>query len=574
MKKIISLALALALVISAVPLFAFADEKEVESISYKPIKDIVFYEYANGEWTNDHSDNSYYFYHTNFNSGDILTVNYTGNTSKQFTCIIGGDAVFKSDDGETLYSWQDVSIYHNQEEEKWQPNGKYQYFVEYAGKKAPVDVTVLENPVVSIEYYPVEQLKLYFETDGHFDIDDEAIEYFKYDVWKINTGDMLRVNYTDRTVEYTCTFDNTFKMMFIADGEEPIDCNSIQFESNQAENHYEIGDNNEYRVSYMGKSYTLYASVIENPVKEIRYETANPVVYYEGDTRYDELDNRDYYNGPTFEDGDRLIVVDKEDHEKVYTYDKLSMVFMSNDSDIIQYSQVKMHSNQHDTPWQLGDNPYTVEYLGKLYTLYAKVVENPVKAIEYTPNNSLHIFEGDSQFTDYHDGEEYLRYNYPMYENGDKLTIITKDDKRIEYTIVEDPENHDRFFESETGDRIDCDKVNIFDEQYNKPWVIGNENEYYVKYMGKIFTLYATIEENPVKAIKYIPLYKPVVYKGINCYDFDGITVYREPGIKQGDKFIITDKNDNEIVFTAVRDDRNDLIFVNENHPEINAYEV
>ena len=704
MKKIISLALALALVISAVPLFTFAES--VTSIEYTPANEIVYYENANGIWRTDGENQDYFEYHTNFNYGDVLKVNYSSDNSKEYTCQFENNHnVFKSADNETLICWENIFIYNPQNTEHWYVNNSYEYYVEMeidgVRYRAPVNVRIEPNPVKAIEYIQSTQKILYFETSGYIDTDINGNPYFHYNVSNSATGDILRVTYDDRTVDYKCIWDQAAQdLLYVAKNEKPIPQRDVGFYDKQSETHYEIGDKNEYYVRYMGFETTLYAtvlknpissinfipandlflyehthgewekgsegndfyryyapdfqtgdrleitysengetvvytfyndyieeagaslfgffdeqynelpdsydlsrqydgiwekdkenvmniiykdvksndiivSIIENPVYAIRYEQANPIVFYEGDTYHDDWDNKDYYR-PYTQGNDRLIVIDKNGNETAYTYDGASREFKAENNNIIEQSEVQFKDEQSNSPWVLGQHPYRAEYMGKSFTLYAEVIESPVKAIEYTPKNSILIYKGYNIWKDYHDGIEYEKYIYQQMQTGDVLTIITKDNQRIDYTLVESENHEDWYYQNENGDRIDVSRVNIFDEQYNKPWDIGNDNEYYVEYMGKRFTLYATMEENPVKAIEYIPVNDPVVYKGLNCYydEYYQCDIYDTPQVRQGDKLIITDNNDERIEYVAVRDNHYDLVFINEGKPDIYWFDI
>ena len=76
MKKTISVLLSIALIISLLPLYAFAEE--ITSISYTPSSEIIRYFEVGGFFERDESDTEYYCYNVVQRSeGDIFTVNYS-----------------------------------------------------------------------------------------------------------------------------------------------------------------------------------------------------------------------------------------------------------------------------------------------------------------------------------------------------------------------------------------------------------------------------------------------------------------------------------------------------------------
>lgn len=708
MKRIISYLIVAAILLSCLPLSASAfSVVSVSSISYSLAKECVFYEHTDGEWTKDSADEDYFFYHTNFHEGDVLTVNYSNGSQKVYTAVSYGEIIFVNnlDEEDVLLSWSDVSIFHNQQFEKWCPENTYTYFVEYNGLSAPVEARVTAHPLNSISYTPSEPLVFYFESDGHFDIDEEGIEYYNYHVHKMTVGDVLTVNYKDgRNIDYIANFDEeTHEWNYVSEQGETIPAGEINMFDEQYRKPYTLGNDNYLYVEYMGlrcsvpveivpnpissveyipvkdiviyensngewqtdwegnpyfrydtpnfkegdilnitysetgetatytfinhedpethifyngfydsslvelpdrnELYTSYndqwelgdgnfmyisykgsisnyvrVNIIENPVKEIRYEPANAPVYYLGDTEYDMWDNTERYRNPQFEDGDRLIVVDNKDQEKIYTYYKTSMVFMSEDYDIIQHSEVDMFSEQNRTPWELGDNnEYYVEYFGKRFTLYASVIESPYKSLEYYPAKNEGIYYGTNCNVNYDEfGNEYFYYYYQDSFMGDKLILTDKEDNVTEYTLVEDPESYQWYYQSENGDKIGNFDVSFFDKQSVTPWQIGNTNERYVSYMGMKATINVTILENPVKDIRFEPVSKPYVVEGALCYfdEYLGYNIYEDPRFVSGDKLIVTYNDDREVTFTARYNEFNDIEFYAEGYDVIKWDEV
>ncbi|MBR5923236.1 MAG: hypothetical protein IKZ59_05520 [Clostridia bacterium] len=692
MKKIISVLLAVALIISLVPLYAFAIT--VTSIDFTPADPnaYVFYEGQNAETRYDESTGeSYIAYNINFSQGDTLTLHYSDGSQKDYVAdFIDGEIYFINGD-EKLMQWQDVTKFDNQADEHWVVGGEYTFDVVYGNFTTPVTAKIIPNPVDSISYTSSRPITCYFEAGGSSDIDAEGNDYYHYNAFVRFYNDVLTVNYNDGrgTVDYALKFDP--EMGYYSDGGEFISDRDVRMFDRQYDEPFTLGDDNYIYVEYLGKttpvqvtivenpiydlvyipvrdieiyensngrwdtdgegnpfynydmpwfkagdllnvtysdtyatvSYTylrgeydgqyydgfydvnngydplpdqdtalgvsrhgewelgdgnfmfvtykdnesnyVRVEIVENPVKGIRYEKANPYVCFEGDTYYDNWDDAYYYNNPNFEDGDKLIVIDKNGEENTYVCDEYSAIFMNEDSDVIQMSDVSIYHHQREKAWVLGDkNEYYVEYMGNVYTLYASVIENPISAIEYTPAEPIVLIEGRDSYMDNYYGEgEYLRYNYPTQEIGDVLTIYYKDNTSAKYVLINDEENYWVFKNEQTGDTFSPWDVRFHDDQYHNPWHVGNGNDLYITYNGITYTYDVTILENPVQDIRFIPANDPVVYQGADSYysDYYEREIYSEPRFNVGDRLIVTDKNDVETTYMARYDEFGDLVF-------------
>ncbi|MBR4762249.1 MAG: hypothetical protein IK086_06400, partial [Clostridia bacterium] len=431
--------------------------------------------------------------------------------------------------------------------------------------------SVVENPIKAVVFTPAEPIVIVENTQGDWDTDWEGNEYYRYSTPWFKGGDTLAVTYseTGETVTYTYLYpdgSNPIDRSGFYDVEnnyEPIPEQDSVFVSHEGQ--WELGDNNYMYATYMGnKSGLVNVSIIENPYKGIRYTRAKAPVFIDGNTYHDDWDDRDYYQTPGFENGDILTVIDKYDNETDYVFNDSIFGFLSETNEFIDPGNVGIYTHQHDTPWVLGDeNAYYVEYMGFEVTLYASVIENPVKAIEYQAQPQV-LIEGCDCYTSYDHGEPYLRYVYPSRELGDSLIIIDKEDNRHVYTLVDDEVNGGCYIDAETGDIIQPGDVNVFDEQYQKPWHLGDDNEYYVEYLGHRVTLYASIIENPVVSISFEPLNPSVVYEvaDVNWYDSENDTTYYfEPDFEVGDKLTVVETSGETTVYTAERDERNDIVF-------------
>ena len=549
----------------------------VDSISYTSSRPIVCYSEAGGYFDIDAEGREYYHYNAfGRYSDDILTVNYSdGRGSVDYILRYDPEMGYYSDGGDFI-SERDVRMFDRQYDEPFNIGDDNCIYVEYFGKTAPVPVTVVVNPISDLIYTPAEDIVIYEHTNGRWDTDWEGKEYYDYNIPWFKSGDTLTVTFTDsgKTVTYTYIQGDLNGRYYngfydIDDNYEPLpDSERELFVTRTGE--WEFGDGNFMRARYKAnESNSVRVNIIENPVKGIRYEPVKAAVYCDGDTYYDNNDNMHYYSSPSFEDGDKLIVIDKYGAEKTYTYYKNSMVFMSDDYQIIQENEVSMYHNQREKAWSLGDtNEYYVEYMGNRYTLHASIIENPIRAIEYTPAEPIVRVEGRDSYDDYYYENEtsnkYTHFGYPTHEIGDKLTVHYNDDRTVEYILVDDGGEIGFVFKDEkTGDTIDPWDVTFSDDQYHNPWHVGVDNELYVKYKGVTCTIHATVLENTVREIRFQPAKEPVVYQGIDSYYNDeyGHEIFNEPGFNFGDRLTVVDKNGKETVYVAERDERGDLVF-------------
>ncbi len=706
MKKIVSVLVILALMLSLMPLYTFA--VSITGISYTPADENA-YVYYEGEGAEDRvepdGETHYLSYNVNFNENDVLTVNYSDGSSKAFTAARLGDGELYFINGDQqLKQWEDVTRFDNQEQEHWVVGGEYTFYIVYGNFSTPLTAKILPNPVDSISYTSARPITCYFETGGNFDIDADGTDYYRYNAFTRFSGDVLTVNYSDGrgSVDYTLRFDP--EMGYYSAGGEFISDRDVHMFDRQYDEPFTLGSDNCIYVDYLGKttpvpvtivenpiedlvyipvreieiyentnghwdddgqgnrffnyetpwfeegdllnvtfsdthttvSYTylqgdyngefyngfydvinnydplpdqdteLYSSrsgewelgdgnfmylsykdnesnyvrvsIIENPVKGIRYVPADTAVYIDGDTYYDNWDDAYYYNTPGFEDGDKLIVIDKNGAEKEYICDKYSMVFIAGDSDIIQANDVQFYSHQNQTPWVIGDrNAYYVEYMGSEYTLYATVIENPIRAMEYTPVEPIVLIDGKDSYEDNYYGQgTYIRYNYPTQQLGDKLTLYYKDNTRADYILTTDDENGYWIFENETtGDTFSPWDVRFTDDQYHNRWHVGNGNELYIVYSGVTFTYDVTIIENPVKEILFTSANEPVVYEGVDSYYSEHYerTIYNVPDFSPGDRLTVIDKNDVRTLYIAKFDEFGDLVFAADGKDPLRIWE-
>ena len=711
MKKIISFLLVAAMLFSMLPLSVFSLGviiDEVTSIEYKT-EHTVFTEGLDGEWD---TQNDYYRYICNFHEGDELTVYYSESAPVVFVANwVNGEICFTADGKQPIKQWEDIFTSNDQNKDnQWTPGNKYSYFVWYEGKQTEVGVTVIANPVDSIEYIPESPIVCYFEKNGMFEIDALGQDYFRYWVIRRSTDDILRVNYNDGrgTVEYRLTFDPEEAYVSLSDPSDVISPDRVRMEERQYDEHYTVNGENYLYVSYMGKEARIPVSVLENPVEYLYYypggsvdgsvqiteekdgewreneggeqyfyydtpwfkvhdqivvkftDKDEPVTYtylnkFDPETGanyfnfYDESDNelpdyqelrlsRDgdviwttegenfmyaiykdtysspirvvinanpvkaiifersedvikivegtnqYYNGgdgryyysvPYYREGDKLIVVDNEDNEIVYNY-KYGTFVSEDNSKFINSSDVWMHGDQKE-PWGKGEHKYTVEYSGRTYELTLEIIENPVLSIEYkTVKQPYNIYEETNG--DYDEQGGYYRYYYSWYEDGDILTVEYNDERgKVDYEYKRTGEDGwTRAFIAADGSRIESNEVWLRDDQETNHWERDKENYIRVEYSGKEYNIRVNIIENPIKGINFVPSKTPTVMAGVNCWFDDelGYNIYETPRFNRGDKLVISYKNEPDKEYTADYDEYGEMLFTADDGDVISGFDI
>ena len=541
------------------PVTAKIIENPVDSITYTPSKGVVTrYFETGGQMDTDANENEYYRYNViERGTGDVLTVSYNdGRGDIDYVLTFEPEPRFVSETNpEDFIPENKVEMY----DEQWQTHfalGDDNYFyVRYMGKTAPVTVEIVNNPIKSLVYTPVSDIVLYENANGEWRVNGEGEDYFDYNFW-YRPGDKIEVTYSDtgNTVIYTYLdgeyndeyyngfYDEEYAQMPDSTGE-----NSKLFVSRIGE--WQLGNDNFVFAKYLdNESNYVPVSIIENPVKGIRYERDFNVEIIEGaEMYYDSFDDMYYYSIPYYRYGDKLIVIDKDNNETVYEFDGGRDAFIAEGKDDIPSNEVRFESNQREHPWVIGENTYTVDYLGYRYDLKATVIENPIESIEYIPFDPVTYWENTNVHYDEWDHMYY--YDYRQYCTGDQLIVNYKDPTRgkVTYTATYVDEIDQTVFLSEQDSiSTDYDTLRFYDEQREHPWTIG-VNYYYVTYFGKSAAIPVTITENNLAGISYTPHSTPTVWEDDYDIRLDDLgheyKYYAIPDFKEGDILTVSYTN-------------------------------
>ena len=306
--------------------------KSIEVVKYDEIKLI---ENVDGHWypTGDEGDSGKYFYYyiPNIN-GVAVKINYNDGTSK--TAELGSYV-----DGRYI-TWSD-----NQYKKHFTVGSDNYLTINYAGKSAPLPVTVVENPVESITVNSA-PTRVYYLGDVVYSNRDD-ITGLNFTV-NFKDGTKKTYNYTD--VDKNRQFDGYYYNVELAD-EEKVGLNDVEFK-------------------YMGKTAVYQVEVKESPVESIDI------------VKMPDVTECSYCFAPDF------------------TTMQLKFNYKDGSSKLIDLGSVDFHNNfsknyygisfdvdGHKAVIYGGDGSYKIRYLG---------VEKYIDGIEYRDENDFKIVESDN----------------------------------------------------------------------------------------------------------------------------------------------------------------------------------
>lgn len=519
MKKVTSIIITLVMLLSMLPANVFAQEKLV-SITFTPADTYVLYENSIGDYQDDGEGGTFFEYdHPRFQVGDFFTLNYEDHSVNYTYTRNGWD--FISESGERLETLGEIYTSSSQKGKHWTLGSDNTMRVVFEDKEGTryedeVSVTIIQSPYSKIKYTPNKEIKFIENDDGEFDTDENGEEYFYYyRPWFID-GDVitLTLKETGEEISYTYQWDDEAnESVFISEDGDQINPDEIDLSDNQYRNHWTIGSDNFYTVTYAGVHCNIPVTIVENKVKSITYQTKDALSILENTDGEIEIDNDGeeyfYYWVPWFRTGSVLTVTYKDNTTVAYTYtvdpDTDAEYFVSENGDKINEDDVRIRSNQSEKHWTVGtDNYFTIEYSGASANVPIEITENNVYGISIELNTPMTIYE-----TDYHlewdeDDNEYKAYDIPRFTEGDCLTIYDKEGNSTQYTLEFDEEDGESYFTYGT-EKIHPYALDIYSNQEKKHWTVGGENYFTVEYRGYKTTVPVTLIESDVKEISFTP---------------------------------------------------------------------
>ena len=578
-------------------------ENPYSEIIYTPVNG----SYSIVEGTNcseeiDNNGESYKDYDLKFELGDKITLVTKNGERLDYVYIEeswsgSNDYIrsnFENENGETV----EVTLRFDQYENHWLVGNEYEITVECNGLTTTTSVSIVENPVASIEFTPVNPIEYMEETNGYFEYDENGDEYYYYYSPSFEIGDILKITYKDGTVtEYTYVgWQDDSNAYFESSDGVRINAEDVKQNDDQYINHWSLGSDNYFTVEYLAATYSVPVTITENPIASIEFIPLNPVEYIENTNGYFQYDSNgeeyfDYYT-PSFEIGDILRINNKDGTIEEYSYigwqeDLGESYFESSNGALISQYNVNCYSYQYNEHWTVGsDNYYEIEYLGSTCQIPVTITENPYVSAVYTPvNGSYNLTEGIDS-TVYYDrfDEEFNFYNL-SFENGDKITLVLNDGSSVDYSYNENNGwvyNNDDYIETEfENDNGELVTVRISYDQYENHWQAGKSYELTVECMGVTTTTIVNILENPISSIEFIPI-KPIEYKeninGYYEYDNNGekYFYYYLPSFEIGDVLRINNKDGSVIDYTYIgwQESYGESVFLSSNGDCIFEYDI
>ena len=365
-------------------------ENPVASIEFVPAKPIELVFGVDGyisERYDEQSDSWVEFFEYDYDigqEGNIFRVNYSDGRTVDYT-YSSNSRNFCDKDGNVL---EDFSVNDNQSGYPWDSAGEYSIEIGYMGRVCNVPVTVVENPVESIEFVSAEPIEVMYETDGYwsnrYNNETHVHEYyFRYSYSLYKDGNIITVNFTDgRSVDYVYV---SYKWGFFdSDGNELVDFST---DDTQYENHWANVGTYSATVSYMGRECQVPVKVTESPVASINFIPAEPfkaAYEYDGyvESRYnaDTDEYEDYFRYSYFDcsKGDVLEV----------TYKDGSVTrFVSEDGsfDFGDGFVVSCFDTQQTSPWKETGTYYaTVKYMGASCQIPVVIYDSAYPHLKYS----------------------------------------------------------------------------------------------------------------------------------------------------------------------------------------------
>ena len=333
-------------------------------------------------YIDENQDGEFFYYYNSYPSDAVIKIVYKNGTSE--TARVG-DTV-----NDYSISWE-----HNQYNEPWVVGTNNKSIVTYLGHTVILPITVKENTVTGIEVVSgkvtcIENAYGYDTGNGY---------YYYYGMPSDVT---LRITYSD----------GTSKVVSIHD---VVDGYNFNWEADQYETPWTLGDDNYVTVTYLGQETQLPVSVISSPVDRIVINAAPSREYIYGDREYGYLySDGEYEFYPTDLTGLSFTVYYVDGTSKTFTAD-----------DIDEYGEIngygyELYYDEYNA--QIGDFPVQFMYMGKTADYVVKLKESTVSSIAVTkqPNKT-----------------EFGNYYSPDFI-GMELTITYTDGSTKVVTLTED----------------------------------------------------------------------------------------------------------------------------------------
>ena len=498
-------------------------DSPIDSIEFIPAEEITLMENMGGymdsvqrydedihEWV---TEEFYYYYdHHNrvYSDGSRIIV----NGSEEFTF----DEYWQNDkpdfinaDGEFLSEkYGDLEISDDQRNVNWTVGSNNYFTISLLGKTFDCPVTIVKNPIKSIEFVPVEKLYVY-EGDGTQY--DWGFEYdFDYNEHVYRDGAKVIINGTEEFTYHRCLPEGytSYIYEFIdKDGKtipDRYDGYNVNFNLNYSENGIVL-----YAELIGVQSDPTTVSIIASPIDSITFTSDTGVDLYEEDIV------SDYYENPLdrpWAEGDTLTVSYKDGNSEVYTYGYkaiknhdgygyLAQGFY-NDNGFITADKIRSVGNIDVSEWT-APGQYSIEFMykGVTFSVDINYLKNNIEAIQFEPVNPYILLENtDGNWETAEDGvTEYFCYNTPYMftrTNGNRLTVTYEGGEQKVYTY------YNNYFRDENG-QILKGRIEVNSNQESKPWNVGSDNYCEIAYGGCTCSVPVTIlGHDSIESVRFV----------------------------------------------------------------------
>ncbi len=356
-KKLMSAFLCLIMLLSVIPMTAFADGESgedpdaVKAESITAVASRTLIENADGyfeAYSSETEEEKHFFVYDVDMTVVEVTVHYSNGTEKEL---------------DRLEIMSEVRFIDDQSAENPWGVGKHMVKAVYQGLETEFEVEIVENPV---DHITASAKKTLIENVTGWERFEESDvdKYFYYDIFEA---------YPEVTVFYK---DGTNKTITFDDFDSYLD-----FEDNQDEEHWKIGKNTATAI-YMGVAAEFEVEIVENPVDHITVKAGNPIVYgVDGAFHYDTDETGAtvrYFSYDLIESNSVITVYYKDNR----TEDVLLGTYGT-----------KIVSGQYYAAdgREIGTKTFTVEYMGHKADVEIEMVDNDFESVEISGNENLAI---------------------------------------------------------------------------------------------------------------------------------------------------------------------------------------
>ena len=534
----------------------------VESAVFVPAKPIEWIEYTHGEY--DEEGNGYYIYDSPLcSAGNKIIVNF----------VDGSETVleYKYDEDEDLWgffdeegNYADITAEYSLDKQDTEPwgVGQHSFYASYLGFMFEIPVTIIGNPVISIDFEFAPENAVYYENyDGRYDYDEEGERFFVYNEKSVEEeGNKLTVVTDEGTKEYIFHYRDPYRGwsesgFYDEEGILAIEEDAVKGYSNQYGAHWTLGSDNYYTVTYMGKDCQVPITIQQSPVQSLEVTLNTPFTLFEGcegssTTDYEDEEYFRYDYSIYSMDADMVLTLKDG---RVFNWDKVRNEFRDTDGKSLELDgNFFIYDDQEWDHWTV-DNEYdiTISYLGACDVVTVTIVPNPVISIAYIPVSDL-IVEGTDYSTD----------DIPLFRTGDVFSVTT-DEGTKDYVYGK--------FVLHEGEDSYVSEAFHYGREYIEPYQIdcnidyeSENNEVIVKYMGKTCTLPFTVvpkeETKKVTDISFEFVNGNEYIEGLSGYETRGTVGdtyfhYYEPLVNNlGNKLTVTYDDDSTDIFEYKND--------------------